>query len=415
MKRSFTIAVAAVLFAIVGATFAQAHRNPPAPKSWRSRNYEVLGNLPAADAKPIVAHMDAVFEEYERRFASFPAKNSTTVRLYLFDTQATYLSALKAKNLDASNTGGVFFHSTEEAGLSTFVEGQTGLRMFHVLQHEGFHQFAYIRIGDNLPIWANEGVAEYFGQSILVKGKLRTGVAPQSRIALVQAEIKRELAFPLDELLTISHERWNHAVATGDERAGVLYDQSWSVVHFLINADKGKYAPALETYIRTASTGASPEQAMIKAFGSADAARAMDKVWRAWVADEWKADPLSTAAERLEFLGEGIKVAAAKGLAFTTIDELKAQLRAIRFELRRVDHGIRRKLSATDDSLFEAPAADDSRPAPGRKAPAMELIISKDTKGAPRLPEIRVTGLPALVRLKWSGTDAEPRPEVVFE
>lgn len=414
MKHAAPIAVAGLLLAIVVTALAQEHRNPvPPPKPWRSRNYEVLGNLPATEARPIVAHMDAVFEEYERRFASFPAKNSSSVRLFLFDTNENYFAKLAERGVKADNTAGIFFWSSQEVGLSTFLEGQSGLRMFHTLQHEGFHQFAYIRIGSSLPIWANEGVAEYFGQAILVKGKLKTGVAPESRIERIREEIRNEISFPLEELLTISHERWNMAVSGGDVRAGVLYDQSWSVIHFLINAENGKYADALQTYIRTAATGAAPEQAMIKAFGSADAAKAMDQKWRDWALNDWKADPLSTAAERLEFLGEGIKAVAAKGLAFTSIDELKAHLRAMKFALRRVDHGIMRELAATDDRLFEAPVLDDARP--GRKAPAMELAVPKTTKGGPRLPEIRVTGLPAIVRLEWSGDDADPRPEVVFE
>lgn len=414
MNRGITISVAALLFAIVVTALAQEHRNPVAPpKAWRSRNYEVLGNLPTVEARPIVAHMDAVYEEYERRFASFPARNSSTTRLYLYDTNASYIENLARQGVRAENTGGVFFWTSQESGLATFVEGQSGLRMFHVLQHEGFHQFAQSRIGDSLPIWANEGVAEYFGQGILVKGKLKTGVAPESRIERIREQIRKEMEFPLAELLTITHERWNMAVGGGDPRAGVLYDQSWSVVHFLINADNGKYADAPSTFIKVASTGAGAEQAMVKAFGSADAARAMDKKWRDWVLNDWKPDPLSTAAERVEFLGEGIAALAAAKTPFSSMEELKAGLRAIKFQLRRVDHGIPRILSATDDKLFEPPTLDDSRP--GRKKPEIELVAPKDTKNAPRLPEIRVSGLSAIVRLKWSGTEAQPRPEVVFE
>ncbi len=418
MNRGIHIALAVVLFAIVVTALAQEHRNPVAPvKPWRSRNYEVLGNLPAAEARPIVAHMDAVFEEYERRFASFPARNSSAVRLYLYDTNANYLAQLAERGVKADNTAGVFFWSSQESGLSTFLEGQSGLRMFHVLQHEGFHQFANSRIGESLPIWANEGVAEYFGQSILVKGRLKTGVAPESRIERIRDQLRNEISFPLEELLTISHQRWNMAVGGNDPRAGVLYDQSWSVVHFLINAENGKYADALTTFIKVASTGAGAEQAMIKAFGSADAAKAMDKKWRDWVLNDWKPDPLSTAAERLEFLGEGIKELAKRKIAFSSMDDLKTQLRAIKFQLRRVDHAVPRILSATDDKLFQPPTVEEPRPGQGgvRKPVTMELTASKDNKSGPKLPEIRVTGLSAPVRLKWSGTDDEPRAEVVFE
>ena len=45
--------------------------------------------------------------------------------------------------------------------------------MWHVAQHEGFHQFAWSRFAEDLPVWVNEGMAEFFGESVIVGDTLR--------------------------------------------------------------------------------------------------------------------------------------------------------------------------------------------------------------------------------------------------
>ncbi len=79
-------------------------------------------------------------------------------------------------------------------------------------------------------------------------------------------------------------------------------------------------------------------------------------------------------------LGQGILAVVAKGFKFTTLDELKTQLRAMNFKLTRTDHGVARSLDAKDDRLFEPPQSD--RPNVTSK---LELVPpAKDSKSALR-------------------------------
>jgi len=379
-----------------------------ATKPFRSRNYTVTTDLPEARARDIARHMDEVFDTYARRFSGLGVKNASPVRLYLFATNRAYLDSLDAKGFNAANTGGVFFYNATETGLATFVEGQSGRRMLHVLQHEGFHQFAHLRIGPNLPMWANEGMAEYFGYAILVKGKLRTGVAPEAAVQSLRAAVERDEVFPLSELMALSNQEWNANVRSGSPMARMMYAQSWAVVHFLIHAEKGRYADAFSTYITRLATGMRHEQAMADAFGVTNLAP-MERAWRKFVLEEWEPDPLSTAADRAEFIGEGIKALVKAGRPVGSLQEVRDGMRAIGYRMTIDSHGVRRVVDSADDANFLAPQPTGR----GQRQAVMELT---PPAGGLSLPGLRITGLGPVVRLSWlRAGDGEAVSEISFE
>lgn len=381
---------------------------------FRSRNYEVFTDAPLARARPVAEHMDAVYDEYQRRFRSFAAKNAGSVRLYVFGKKNDYHAFLRSKGVKAPNTSGVFFASSKEAGLATYLEGQSGERMYHVLQHEGFHQFAYLRIGTTLPQWANEGLAEYFGGAILVNGRLRLGVAPQERIDAVNRAITRGKAWSFARLLDMTDTQWIDAVgqghrAGGGSGAGMLYDQAWSMVHFLIHADEGKYADAFGEFLRAVTQGRPGRDAFAHAFGSDDPG-AFEAAWRGFMLDEIRPDAVSTALERLEFLGEGAKVLAKRGITVRSVQDMQRELVRLGFSLTRTSDGVSRTLRAADPEAFD--------PLPG-DVPGRAVVIELTAPAGAGLPVgFRVSGLSIGIERSWEkpvGQETEPSPRVSFE
>lgn len=374
------------------------------PGNVPSRHYRVSGDLDTPRARALAGHMDAVFDEFGKRFASFPAKNSKQFGLHLFASEEAYLEFLRGKGFDASNTAGIFFFIGGEAGLATFIDGQAERRMLHTLQHEGFHQFAHVRIGESLPIWANEGLAEYFGEAILVRRVLRTGVAPEGRLVVLRERLRRGDGFPLEVILEMSNEEWSALVTGGDPRAGLLYDQAWSMAHFLVHAKNGLYADAFVVYLRAISEGAEPADAFARAFRGTPAE--MDKAWQTFVLEEWQADPIGTAAERLEFIAEGIGAFAQEGQSLTSIGQLQSWMQERGMVLTRTQHGVSRATSSMDDDNFRAPCVPGTR-----RQPTLELT-PPDRES--RLPGARVTGLEAMVTLVWVRAGDGFQPEIRF-
>lgn len=398
------LAIAALAYAPVAR--AQAQRGPQASlDSFRAQTYEVLTDQPRDKIQWIVDHMEAMAAVYLQTFPDFPVREAKPVRLLLFGTQEAYLGYLASLEIDARNTSGMYFHSRAEAGLATYLHGHDRVTMLHVLQHEGFHQFANMRIGENLPIWVNEGLAEFFGQSIYINGKVETGVAPESRLTRITAAIKAKRFIPFQQMLDMSHKDWNNAVSKGGDRAGFQYDQAWSMVHFLMLADRGKYAPSFHEFLRLLWSGMDKERAFAQAFGTSDGA-SFEAAWRTYI-QGLKPDSVSAAVERLEFYAVGLRLLHARAGHPDSLEELRSALKAIGFVLRKTEGHTVKEVGPDEPGLFDPPPEDK----PGRRV-TMEFVKPKD-KSLPA--SVLVKGLRVPVRIDWRAEKGKPAYDIVFK
>lgn len=351
---------------------------PDGMTTYRSRHYKVVTDLEQREADEFVRHMDRVFEEYDRRFAAFPVKGGMSFPLYLFSTQQKYVEHLRGDGIDGANTAGMFFKSSEGDGLATFVGGMPRSAVRTTLQHEGFHQFAWTRIGRHVPVWANEGLAEYFGAAYLVRNRFVLGRADEGRLAGLKRAIETGKTIPFGRLLSMTDQEWGARVAGGHDETGLQYTQSWSIVHFLIDGDRGKYEGMFVKYLEGVGTGLQHQQAFGRAFGTTDYAE-FEAAWKRHV-ERLEPDPVSTASGRLSFLARGVQGLHAAGQTPGTFEELRKALVDAKFRAIRLSHGSYTELSAEDAAMFQVPPEK-----PGAAAGTPELVASKDAALPPSL------------------------------
>jgi len=90
---------------------------------------------------------------------------------------------------------------------------------------------------------------------------LVVGVISRHSLGRLRSMIDSGKLMPLDKMLNMKRKEWN------DKLKSQNYLQAWSMVHFLVHADKGKYQTALSGYIRDLSQGRSSSSAFRKRFG----------------------------------------------------------------------------------------------------------------------------------------------------
>ncbi len=372
MTRCAAVAAAMMVCALVAAA------QPAGMTSFRSRHYEVITDLERKDVEPIARHMDRVYEEYDRRFRDFPMRGSKAYPFYVFATRRRYLDHLKGEGIDASNTGGLFFRTSEGSGLATYVEGNPRPFLLHTLQHEGFHHFAHMRIGPDLPAWVNEGLAEYFGEAYLVKDRFVLGRVGEDRLARVKHTVERGESAPFGQLLPMSPAEWSSRAMAGDPLVLVRYDQAWSIVQFLIDGDGGRHQDMFVAYLKALGSGLQHRQAFARAFGTSDEAE-FEKAWKRHVA-ALKPDPVSTAMVRLAFLAEGLARLHEARESPATFDDLAARLREAKFRTTRFSHSGYVAISAEQPGVFELPPEKEDSP-----AQKPELVAATDQSLPPDL------------------------------
>ncbi|MEM9414209.1 MAG: DUF1570 domain-containing protein [Planctomycetota bacterium] len=368
--------------------------------AYRSHHYLIYTNLSREETVPFGRHMDAVFESYQRRFSGFLARELDPMPLYLLRTREDYVRFMAEHDIDASNSGGLFFVTHTLQGLATWAESGDRPRTFRVLQHEGFHQFAWNYIGPNLPVWLNEGLAQYFEDAVLVGGQMAAGLTHRGRIERVREALDNGHAMSLDRLNSVSSRVWNLSLREQPEHASLLYAQSWSVVYYLIHGDDGAHQERFVEYLKLLNQGNGADEAMLLAFGR-EGFVAVQQGWRNFAREQRPSD-LAAATERLEFLGQGLRLLNQQGRNMPgSIDELRTTLQAYGFRTRRYEMGVARHLEASDDALFcfergsetgrpyeasfrmLAPSRDDLPPrivAPGL-SPEPTLVWYRDAEG----------------------------------
>lgn len=325
-------------------------------QAFSSKSYTIYTNLRREEARPFGTHMDAVFAEYSKRFSRFGKAQHGPMPLYLFRTQDQYLIFLKMHGINGANTEGLFFVQPDIQGLATWTQGKSLSHTYAVLQHEGFHQFAFNYIGTNLPIWINEGIAQYFEDGVLVGDKMYVGFANGRRIASVQVALNKNHTIPFNKLLQMTEDQWHEMVIAGGWDAGLLYDQSWSIVFFLITADDGRYREAFENYLVLVAHGRDSSEAFRTAFGSEDTNPFRAK-WEKF-ARSAEPDAITVALSRMEFLGQGLRYLHDHNEPSPqSLDELRDRLQRIDFQMMRTMLGVTMRYSARDDSLYRFPRA----------------------------------------------------------
>lgn len=361
---------------------------------YRSKHYRIYTNLSQRETVPYGRHMDALFEQYDKRFRSLGDQRIQRMPLYLFETDQQYDRFLQEHDIDASHSGGMFFVTHKLQGLATWVDSRSQRKTFEVLQHEGFHQFAWHAIGPSLPVWLNEGLAQYFEHAVIdEEGRMTLGLTSRSRIERVKAAIQRNDTLPISQLMHVSSEQWASVLREKPDRANLLYAQSWSLAYFLIHGDHGEHQPKLLDYLKRLSRGERSDDAVFMAFGK-NGIESLADDWRRFARNQ-QTDNVAEASERLIFLGTGLRLLAEQDEAMPDdLNALRQTLQRYGFRLRRSDMGVTRSLSAKDEKLYRYDRGNGERDF---------VLLNPDRPGLP--PCITAPGLDPEPTLIWYRDD----------
>lgn len=318
-------------------------------RSFSTRRYEIKTNLSRAEAAVFGRHMDAVYAEYARRFRRFGATADERMPLFLLRTSAQYHAFLEGHGIAAPNTNGVFFVQEELRGLATWTHDRPRSQTFAVLQHEGFHQFAHTHIGSRLPLWVNEGLAQYFEDGIFVRRRLVLGQRNERRILAVRNALRRGTAIDFERMLGMGATQWQATVAGGGLTASLMYDQAWSMVYYLVRTGERRQEAFLQ-YLERLGRQEDPVAAFRSVFGNNT--MAFRRAWERFALAA-RPDMLNTAVGRIEFLGQGLRRLHERGERMPrTFRELQSELKRVRFRMRVHAPGLVLAYDAADDENY---------------------------------------------------------------
>ncbi len=242
----------------------------------QTRHYVLHTDLDEHQVLEAKLRLGLMAEEYNRRLQGLAGAVRDRLPFYLFKNIKDYLAAG-----GPPGSAGVF----DGTRLMALASEKNPAAMWATVQHEGFHQFLLAAVGPGIPIWANEGLAEYFAHGQFTGDQFLTGLIPPVRLAIVKEKIRKGSFKPLVDMVRLKHAVWNV------EMDGSNYDQAWSMVHFLAHADDGRYQQPFLAFLRDVSRRMEPERAWRLHFG--DDFGAFERRWSEW----WLAQPENPTAD----------------------------------------------------------------------------------------------------------------------
>jgi hypothetical protein len=176
---------------------------------------------------------------------AFPGERDRRLisRVFVFARRDDYLAWSKeVLDDDASDSAAYYLPSFRL--LVVDADGEDALSDYgrDSMFHEAFHQFLhYFLDSEKTPYWFNEGVAEYFGPSLVRPGRgIEVGLLPRGdgtkgSSTLDTAKRTLESWTPLRSLMALDADGF-----MDPDRALMHYAESWATVHYLCQSEGGR-------------------------------------------------------------------------------------------------------------------------------------------------------------------------------
>ncbi len=195
--------------------------------------YSVKTTVSPEFALEMAIMMDDFYKKFNEVFIG-GVKLRQKPQLYVLKDRAEYARFLLSKNINASWSIGMYIHRGR--CLVTFKNDHSTLT--NILFHEGTHQLLHAYIGNNIPVWFNEGMATNFETWNVYKSEMRNvkeALYRSGRARVISTVYGKSGFISLAQLMSITSRQW---LASQDPQ--VQYAAAWSAVNFLLNTKDGR-------------------------------------------------------------------------------------------------------------------------------------------------------------------------------
>jgi hypothetical protein len=188
---------------------------------YKSEHYTVASDISQRMCFEAANLLEKFYTKFDLHLRHVPQQEKRVFRVFLFSGRAGYDAYTKDLiGHEKKNTAGLYSRMVKQLLIWNLPDLES---MMRTVRHEGFHQY-FDRLASETPVWLNEGLAEYYEGSKLVKGAWSDGeIQPQHLETLAKKGL-----VPLKEFLRI-----RPAVFYGEETARASYAEAWAFVHFL--------------------------------------------------------------------------------------------------------------------------------------------------------------------------------------
>ena len=254
-KPRFALTAALLLGIFAGAAMSK--------ESWvevRSPNFTVLSNAGDKEARRIADQFEQFRELLHTTMPQLRTDLGKPLIIFAVKNEDGLKALLPAywEIKGHTHPAGLYTSGEERhfVAVRTNIEGDNP---YEVVYHEYTHAIMNLNFRD-LPLWLNEGAAEFFGNSTIHDNEIVVGKIPPGHLA----DLQQNKLIPIQTLLMADH---NSPYYNEQNRVSMFYAESWAIVHYLMTDPEAQKRHLFSAFLQAWDTSGDQVQAAQDAFG----------------------------------------------------------------------------------------------------------------------------------------------------
>lgn len=234
-----------------------------AKETWtklKSKNFTVVSNASERDMRKLAVKLEQFRYVISLLLPRAQIETPVPTTVILFKSHESFKPFKPLyKGKIRENVGGYFLASTD--GNYIALTSELGVATpYQVIFHEYTH-FILDNNLPNMPVWLDEGLAEYYSTFSTSEDELKARVGDP--IAWHILTLRDGGFLPLSTLLAVNRKSPQYNESS---KAGIFYAESWALVHYLMLSNEGKRQPQLVNFINGLNSGLTLEENFRQSF-----------------------------------------------------------------------------------------------------------------------------------------------------
>src|SRR5215467_1920648 len=268
---------ARVIILLLSAFSSSAQAAASSKDAWfevRSPNFIVISNGAAKQARELAKQFERFRGIFHDSFPKLRVDIGKPLVIFALKDEQSMRMLLPAywEVKGNKHPAGIYVRGLEKDFITLRMD-MHGENPYYVIYHEYIHAILDSNFR-GLPIWLEEGIAEFFSNSTIYDDRVEIGQVSPYQIEILQ----KNRLIPVDDLLKVDSKSPYY---NENDRATVFYAESCAIVHYLLLDSKARDQQLLQTFLDTWDAEGDQVDMVRKAFGNLNTfARAMQNYAR---------------------------------------------------------------------------------------------------------------------------------------
>jgi tetratricopeptide (TPR) repeat protein len=244
---------------------------PSRAENWvkvKSPHFTVISNGTEKQARQVAVGFEEIHAIFSTVIPGLRTDSSAETVVIAVKDVSTFGDLMPSEKKYVSHLGGLYAKGWERDYVLVRLDIPDEDR--NVVYHEYIHKLLHLNF-TRLPVWADEGLAEFFGNTWMRSDGIFIG-APSPRLA----ELRTRTLYPLDTILGVGH---SSAYYRDADKAPMFYAESWGLTHFLMFGPGMDAGRKMNVYLASLQRGIADGQAFDQAFGDR---KALEKTFQTY-------------------------------------------------------------------------------------------------------------------------------------